>query len=260
MPRERVNAEQTLLPTSERRVLRLFSGPADGQILGPATRHPGDRDPPVNPESGNPVVIGTLTVGLADAASAIERYDFASAFSTSIANTARAACWTSTQSSRSAASSAWSRRRSIRRCNRSLVMASVMIAGVERIDWRSDWRSNPQGSGSIGSADTRETLAGVRGSRTHPGLRRSPTTVLKTADTTGHHPLPGQHPRFDSRRPELVVRRAWGRLTADLTATQRGGHWTDTAAEAHRPVVRGHGDGGGGLSRLSTKVSDPTPA
>ena len=35
-------------------------------------------------------------------------------------------------------------------------------------------------------------LAGVRGSRTHPGLPRSPTTVLKTAGTTGHHPLPSR--------------------------------------------------------------------
>ena len=33
-------------------------------------------------------------------------------------------------------------------------------------------------------------MAGVRGGRTHPGLPRSPTTVLKTAGTTGHHPLP----------------------------------------------------------------------
>jgi hypothetical protein len=33
-------------------------------------------------------------------------------------------------------------------------------------------------------------MAGVRGGRTHPGLPRSPATVLKTAGTTGHHPLP----------------------------------------------------------------------
>ena len=42
-------------------------------------------------------------------------------------------------------------------------------------------------------------LAGVRGSRTHPGLPRSPTTVLKTAGTTGHHPLPGAKSNLDWR-------------------------------------------------------------
>ncbi len=63
-------------------------------------------------------------------------------------------------------------------------------------------------------------VAGVRGSRTHPGLRRSPTTVLKTADTTGHHPLPRQPPRFETPRlaPRGLVRPSC--LTANLTATR----------------------------------------
>ena len=45
--------------------------------------------------------------------------------------------------------------------------------------------------GQPNSCSTRRPpVAGVRGGRTHPGLRRSPTTVLKTAGATGHHPLP----------------------------------------------------------------------
>lgn len=49
------------------------------------------------------------------------------------------------------------------------------------------------------SKEAISNLAGVRGSRTHPGLQRSPTTVLKTAGTTGHHPLPRAKLNLDWR-------------------------------------------------------------